>query len=168
MLAPPSWLRPVAVAGAGACAVWVVALVYPVVNGDHRNAPVASVETKAPSVETPSTATPPDAPAVSVAQGTSPVESGSELASESAAPRRASRPAATQARVEQPSDLATVASETPVQGFTGGSEIPGSGTGYVDEYITDQFYLDRGNGGSGTPSVTPVSGRPSDDVYIVF
>jgi hypothetical protein len=28
--------------------------------------------------------------------------------------------------------------------------------------------LERGNGGSGTPSVTPVSGRPSDDVYIIF
>jgi Putative zinc-finger len=49
-----------------------------------------------------------------------------------------------------------------------GSAIPNPDSRYIDEYITDQFYLDRGLGGSGSPSITPVSGRPSDDVYIVF
>jgi anti-sigma factor RsiW len=169
ILAPPAWLRPVAVAGAGACAVWVVALfVYPNVVPEQGTSPVASVETKEPSVvETPSTVAP-DAPAVSVAQRVAnPPESGAALASGAVTRERSKPSRASQPRVEDPS-MATVASETPVQGFTGGSEIPGPGAGYVDEYITDQFYLDRGNGGSGTPSVTPVSGRLSDDVYIIF
>ena len=167
ILAPPAWIRPAAVAGAGACAVWVVALfVYPNVNRTQGTVPVASVETQLPSsVESPSTVAP-EAPAATVAGDVSgPAESRSELASGAVTRERAQAPRASQPRVEDAS-VTTVASETPVQGFTGGSEIPA--TGYVDEYITDQFYLDRGNGGSGPPSVTPVSGRPSDDVYIIF
>lgn len=167
LLAPPTWLRPVAVAGAGACFVWVAAIfVYPHVNGDHNATPIASVEkkTQAPSpAESPSTVTP-DAPAVSVAQG----PGHADIASQAAPVTRDRATRTTTApRVEGPSGVVT-ASETPVQGFTGGAEIPNPAAGYIDEYITDQFYLDRGNGGSGTPGITPVSGRPSDDVYIVF
>jgi hypothetical protein len=42
-----------------------------------------------------------------------------------------------------------------------------NGAPYQDEYILDQFYLNRTNGSDRT-SIVPVTGRPSDDVYIVF
>jgi hypothetical protein len=41
------------------------------------------------------------------------------------------------------------------------------GAPYQDEYILDQFYLNRTNGSDRT-SIVPVTGRPSDDVYITF
>ena len=168
LLAPPAWLRPVAVAGAGACFVWVAAIfVYPHVNGDHKATSVAvETKTQTPSpAESPSTVTP-EVPAVSVAQGPSRADIASQPAPGTVMRDRATR-VTSAPRVEEPAGVVT-ASETPVQGFTGGSEIPSPAAGYIDEYITDQFYLDRGNGGSGTPSITPVSGRPSDDVYIIF
>jgi anti-sigma factor RsiW len=46
--------------------------------------------------------------------------------------------------------------------------VPNPGSRYEDEYITDQFFLERGLDGGNNPTVTPVSGRPSDDVYITF
>jgi anti-sigma factor RsiW len=162
-LLAPAWLRPVAVASAGACAVWVAALIAnPYLNPRKDTAPIAVIEAPAPSADAVSA----PSPEAGVAQGpTMPVESSTELAGLSVQPSRtASREASTRAEAPGP---ATASRETPAQGFTGG-ELPKPGAGYVDEYITDQFYLERGNGGTGTPSVTPVSGRPSDDVYIVF
>jgi hypothetical protein len=169
-LLAPAWLRPAAVAGAGACAVWIAALVAgPMFERGNGSHPVASVVTPAPSTtEAPAPAAQ-EIPAASVAQDSRPVsETGTDLASGSVPRTRTLPPATADRRAEEPSGLASASSETPAQGLTSGGEIPTSGTGYVDEYITDQFYLERGNGGSGTPSITPVSGRPSDDVYIVF
>lgn len=168
-LLAPAWLRPAAVAGAGACAVWIAALVSgPILERVNGTSTVASVSTPAPSTPEAPAPVAPDVPAVSMARDSQPVsETGTELASDAAPRTRSLPPATADRRAEQPSDLAAASSETPVQGLTSG-EIPTSGAGYVDEYITDQFYLERGNGGSGTPSVTPVSGRPSDDVYIIF
>ena len=40
-------------------------------------------------------------------------------------------------------------------------------TPYQDEYILDQFYLNRSSE-NGVHSIVPVTGRPSDDVYITF
>jgi anti-sigma factor RsiW len=162
-LLAPAWLRPVAVAGAGACAVWVAALIAnPFLNPRKDTAPIAAIEAPAPSADAVSAPSTTNDPEAGVVQGpTTPVAPGTELAGVSVQPSRtASREASTRAD-------ATASRETPAQGLTGG-ELPNPGAGYIDEYITDQFYLERGNGGSGTPSVTPVSGRPSDDVYIVF
>ncbi|HET9940718.1 MAG TPA: zf-HC2 domain-containing protein [Candidatus Eisenbacteria bacterium] len=46
--------------------------------------------------------------------------------------------------------------------------VPNPGARYEDEYITDQFILERGTDGGNNPTITPVSSRASDDVYITF
>ena len=50
---------------------------------------------------------------------------------------------------------------------TGADSARVNGAPYQDEYILDQFYLNRTNGSDRT-SIVPVTGRPSDDVYIIF
>lgn len=162
-LLAPAWLRPAAVAGAGACAVWVAALlvgsyVHPDGNGA---APTASVTIPSPTVVEAPAPSAPEAPSASVA------ESRTEVADRTVARPRPAAPVSEPVASES-AGLAAASREIPFEGFKGGSELPNPATGYVDEYITDQFYLERGNGGTGNPSVTPVSGRPSDDVYIVF
>ncbi|HSQ59380.1 MAG TPA: zf-HC2 domain-containing protein [Acidobacteriota bacterium] len=171
-LLAPAWLRPVAVAGAGACAVWIAALVAgPYLNPGDRTAPVAVV-TPAPSTGETSAPAGSDAPeGTSVAQGSvgpTRAPSSAELAGVTAPPSRPDLSASTRARTEEPADLATAPRETAGQGFAEGGDPSTPSASYVDEYITDQFYLERGNGGSSSPGITPVSGRPSDDVYIVF
>jgi hypothetical protein len=159
-LLAPAWLRPAAVAAAGACAVWIAAFVGGPMIDRYRDggSAIATIETPAPSTlrgDAPATAAP-EAPAVLMAEGPT------------ATPSTAAAPAPTRSRVEQPAGLASASRETPAQAFPSGEEASSPGAGYVDEYITDQFYLERGNGGSVTPGITPVSDRPSDDVYIVF
>jgi putative zinc finger protein len=172
-LLAPAWLRPVAVAGAGACAVWIAALVaYPVLHREDKPATVASGVT-AGSVTTqiaaPATTESADAPVVAA---NTPSDKAPSRSAEATAPSviesaRPLPPATADARPSQPSGLAVAPRQAPAQGFTNGGDPSNPSAGYVDEYITDQFYLERGNG-SVNPSVTPVSGRPSDDVYIIF
>jgi anti-sigma factor RsiW len=168
-LLAPAWLRPAAVAGAGACAVWVAAFFMgqfqPSGNGA---APTASVVTPPPPAAVAPAPGALETPSASVAVGPSPAsESRIEVADRPVAPPRRTAPAV-EPVASEPSGLAASPREMPFEGFTDAGDVPIAGSGYVDEYITDQFYLERGNGGSGNPSVTPVSGRPSDDVYIIF
>ena len=56
----------------------------------------------------------------------------------------------------------------PTPASSQGVAIPNPASRYDDQYITDQFFLERDLGGSNNPTITPVSDRPSDDVYITF
>jgi hypothetical protein len=47
------------------------------------------------------------------------------------------------------------------------STLPNGENRYQDEYISDQFYLNRGDQ-DGVHSIVPVSGQNTDDVYITF
>jgi len=60
-----------------------------------------------------------------------------------------------------------VDSQMPVASSASDSALPDPGARFQDEYILDQFYLDRGNN-RGAQSIVPVSGNSSDDVYITF
>lgn len=173
-LLAPAWLRPAAVAGAGACAVWIAALVaYPYLHHDEKAGTIASNVTKSETTPSAQSSAPavPDAPQVATASGATAVSAPErDLAARNAAaePARPVPPATADPRSVEPAGLAAAARGTDAEGFTSGTDPSKPAAGYVDEYITDQFYLERGNGGSGNPSVTPVSGRPSDDVYIIF
>jgi hypothetical protein len=39
---------------------------------------------------------------------------------------------------------------------------------YDDEYVTDQFIIERGLESTNNRTITPVSDRQSDDVFITF
>jgi len=163
-LIEPARLRPLFLAGAGACAVWIgVMLLNP--NGVLRRESVAT----APSLRTPSQSAP-----TTPSQEPSKVEVAS-LAAPSAGTETAQRQPG--ARTVSPSSTAhgpassgdTVDENvwpTPVSSQD--AAIPNPGSRYDDQYITDQFFLERDLGGSNNPTITPVSDRPSDDVFITF
>ena len=60
-----------------------------------------------------------------------------------------------------------VDSQMPVASSGSDSLLPDPGARFQDEYILDQFYLDRGTN-RGAQSIVPVSGNSTDDVYITF
>lgn len=156
----PARLRPVFLTGAAACAVWIAVLVMnPMQNaapgsGNSRLAqegasgPGVAPEAgptagpAAPTVETPA------APTGDVIASATPSRGASGAGLSTAGRAGAARPAAT-------------ASESADSARAGGN-VP-----YQDEYILDQFYLNR-SGEDGIHSIVPVTGRTTDDVYITF
>jgi hypothetical protein len=154
----PARLRPAFLTGAAACAVWIAMLVAP------RPDPTVTAR-HADGVPAPA----PAAPDANVAAaGSAPAETGRPSGSaagtavatrETPAERPAGRARSGRSLPEEPEwAQASVAQD---------SALPNPGARYVDEYILDQFYIDRGPEGQ-NPSVTPVSDHPSDDVDIVF
>jgi putative zinc finger protein len=155
----PARLRPVFLAGAAGCAVWVAfLLVNPIVRqaptlasrpGSAATAPdtrtARSSETAAPS------AIPAGSDVIASAPSVAPSAPPSAMAGTGPAPVRSDRraPDAVASRVSPAADSAA-----------------GNGS-YQDEYILDQFYLNRSSE-DGVHSIVPVTGRPSDDVYIIF
>ena len=165
-LIEPARLRPLFLAGAGACAVWIgVMLVGP--NGLNRHTNVADVT--APSPQTPGSSA-----ATTPSQEPSKVEVAS-LAPPSAGTGTAQRqPNARTVAPSSPSSGSTPSgdaldeSQWPTPASSQDAAIPNPGSRYDDQYITDQFFLERDLGGSNNPTITPVSDRPSDDVFITF
>lgn len=153
----PARLKPVFLAGAAGCAVWIAFLmVQPSLRPASEMArgiatPPAQEVASVPSGNTagvpaasPSTATslPVGSERVASAPRTAPASDGSAAsrkATMAQAPRASSNP-----------DSAAAPSSP-----------------YQDEYILDQFYLNHSSE-DGVHSIVPVTGRPSDDVYIVF
>ncbi|TMQ64808.1 MAG: hypothetical protein E6K79_07160 [Candidatus Eisenbacteria bacterium] len=165
-LMEPARLRPLFLAGAGACAVWIgVVLVNP--NGVNRHTNVAGVT--APSHLAPGSsvaATPSQEPSkVEVASLAAPF-AGTQTAPRQPNGRTGSRPSP--ARGSTQSGDALDESVWPTPASSQDAAIPNPGSRYDDQYITDQFFLERDLGGSNNPTITPVSDRSSDDVYITF
>ena len=167
-LLEPARLRPLFLAGAGACAVWIgVTLVNPY--GVIRRATVAGVTANSLKTPGPSAAIPPSTSQAKI-----------EVASLAALPAGV-RPVPGQRQptgrtVSQSSHAPGVTPSgdtldendwpTPAPGL--GAAIANPASRYDDQYITDQFFLERDLGGPNNPTITPVSDRPSDDVYITF
>jgi anti-sigma factor RsiW len=168
-LLEPARLRPLFLAGAGACAVWIGVMVLSP-NGflQRPNLADATAPSSPGSVQTPDQTIVTSPP---LSQEPSKVEVAS-LAAPSAGrePAPAARQAGSKAsptrglnasgEVLDESDWPTA----PTQDLA----VPNPGSRYDDQYITDQFFLERDPGGSNNPTITPVSDRPSDDVYITF
>jgi anti-sigma factor RsiW len=154
LLAPLS-LRPVLAVGAAAIAIGIgVLTIHP-----GRQAPSQSVASAAKSGPGDASRGAMSAP-VTVAQGVTP-PSASAPAQGNVATRRAPLPAQTEvARAAAPSPDGSVPAEA--QGAQGDRLEPQ----YQDEYILDQFLLERSGDGQ-NPAVVPVNdtGR---DVYITF
>jgi anti-sigma factor RsiW len=165
-LLEPARLRPLFLAGAGACAVWIgVMLVNP--NGVNRRANVADVT--APSLQTPgqSTATTPSQePSKIEVASLAPPSAGTETAQRQ--PNARTVPQSSTGRAATPSGDALDENVWPTPASSQDVAIPNPGSRYDDQYITDQFFLERDLGGSNNPTITPVSDRPSDDVFITF
>jgi anti-sigma factor RsiW len=144
----PARLRPVFLTGAAACVAWIA---FVMVNPAHTpEGPV--VAGRAPS-QAATNAPASDVTAMGPVSITPSLPAGSEtIASAPRTERTSTRDEAVRtasARTES-ADSARV-----------------NGAPYQDEYILDQFYLNRTNGSDRT-SIVPVTGRPSDDVYIIF
>jgi anti-sigma factor RsiW len=154
-LLPPLRLRPVLAAGAGACAL---ALAFAMFHSGSTPTGPAKDQTIA-NVAPPRT-TSPTAPAPAA------VTPSQELA---AAPVHRTE---TPGRLKR-SDVQVIQSPLALEGVP----LPGDSSRaagrplspqYQDEYILDQFYLERAPT-SGDPSMVPASGNPNDgDVYIEF
>ncbi|MGE5174747.1 MAG: zf-HC2 domain-containing protein [Hyphomicrobiales bacterium] len=171
----PSRLRPVFLAGAAVCAAWIaVLLVHPPTDSIGpsiadlmKASPSANHKPDVASSNAGSDATTPPAPA-SVNAAPEAARSGGTTAT-TVAERNATPDAA--ARVATPAgaggDYAWADHEMPVQVTGVDSTLPNAGDRYQDEYILDQFYLNRTDQ-DGVHSIVPVSGNNADDVYITF
>lgn len=168
----PARLRPLFLAGATVCAVWIsVLLVQP--HGIGPNPRIARNTEIPPSVnQTPAVAssdagkdaaTPP-APAPANA---APEAARSALASASRTGAPGPAPGAASRMASAPAGYAWADHDVPMNESAVDSTKPGAATPYQDEYILDQFYLNRSDQ-DGVHSIVPVSGQNTDDVYITF
>jgi len=161
-LLEPARLRPLFLAGAGACAVWI-GVMFVNTNGIFQMARATkpSSATSQPVAVTPPAPTPSKTDVASAA-----VPSAGATSVVAQGPRAGAAKAST--------SRGSTASEGPDEGewlvppSTQDAAIPNPGSRYDDQYITDQFFLEKDFGGSGNPTITPVSDRASDDVFITF
>ena len=150
-----AWLKPVFLSGAAACALYIAFLVggaYLASPSSVAKSPTASSATIARVMPPAKTVAPSTTPATARVAPAPVVPSNDVVAS--APTRRAS--AGTSATSPSRNGANTPDSANAVQSAP-----------YQDEYILDQFYLNR-SGEEGVHSIVPVSGRPTDDVYITF
>lgn len=145
----PARLRPVFLTGAAACVAWIAFLMV-------NPAPNPMVAGRAPSPAATANA-PSSGGSDRVAMG--PVSTAPALPAESETIASAPRTERTSTRDEA---VRTASART-----ESADSARVNGAPYQDEYILDQFYLNRTNGSDRT-SIVPVTGRPSDDVYIIF
>lgn len=152
-LLAPARLRPVYLAGAGVCAVFLAVLVSPVGNGWMRpNHPAPPSSASRTREAAPLAQAAPDTPALSAPIRTEP---SAPSAGRAAAP--AERRTSVVANASQPASA--------VRDSTVDDQIQRQL--YNDEIIHDQFYLERGRQGQ-DPTVVPVNETADDGVYIVF
>lgn len=144
-------IRPFALAGAGASAVLIASFAV--------NHPLfhtfASHPTKAPETQA---AVPAPAPTPAV----------TEVASSNTTPQSVAPAPGAKASVKSDAGYAWADRSVRTSSSIPDTTVPNPGARYDDEYITDQFFLERGTDGGNNPTITPVSSSASDDVYITF
>lgn len=143
-------IRPFALAGAGASAVLIASFAI----NHNPFTTMANRATKAPQTQAALPVPVPAAQSTEIASSTTP---------EPAAPA----PGA-QASVKSDAGYAWADHNVRTSTSIPDTTVPNPGARYEDEYITDQFFLERGTDGGNNPTITPVSSRASDDVYITF
>jgi hypothetical protein len=173
-LLEPAKLRPLFLAGAGACAVWI-AVVLAAPHGFFHRVDQTGIAVK-PSLES----TPNSNRSLASAPKGSPDASQQVVASLQSSSGRNAMTVAGHGAEGVSRSLTTPIRSASAPGYVWAdgefhssrtaqdSTIPNPGSRYDDEYITDQFFLQRGLEASKTPAITPVSDRASDDVYIEF
>jgi len=148
-LLEPARLRPLFLAGAGACAVWIgVMLVNP--NGVNRRANVADVT--APSLRTPgqsAATTPSQEPSKIEVASLAPPSAGTETAQRQPNARTGSQ--SSTGRAATPSGDAFDENVWPTPASSQDVAIPNPGSRYDDQYITDQFFQPDDNARLGSP-----------------
>lgn len=145
-------LRPFALVGAGASAVLIASFAMNAFHGGQSATPIAKTSTPPPAVQT-----------------VTPEVAATDVATSPAAPSKAPSTGAPPAVASDASSgYAWADHRVRASSSIPDTTVPNPGSRYEDEYITDQFFLERGLDGGNNPTVTPVSGRPSDDVYITF
>ncbi|HEY6573167.1 MAG TPA: zf-HC2 domain-containing protein [Candidatus Eisenbacteria bacterium] len=163
----PERLRPVFLVGASACAIFVAVFLF--------NGGMSSHETKTPAVAERSTGAPASdgtsasqtAPALSaatetpvVAPSTTTLASAVPDVARSAAPRRGDA-----------NGIVEIADRViPTNRAELDSAVPNPDAQFVDEYVNDRFYLQRGGvvADPNQSSLVPVTDKGSDGVYIEF
>jgi anti-sigma factor RsiW len=167
----PARLRPLFLAGAGACAVWI-AVILAGPNGMLRGSDAARIAdaTSAPKA---TAAAPSGSDAAKMAASSSgpgsPAQDRPHVALQSS--RTTPKTQAASSKAQRESDASGYAwadEEWSAKKAGQDSVIPNPDSRYDDEYVTDQFILERGFEGSNNRTITPVSDRPSDDVFITF
>lgn len=165
----PARLRPLFLAGAGACAVWIgVMLVNPSV---LQRANLARVPDVSPRTSAPAVSQPLEAGLAASKVDIASLAAPSAESSTAAARRRAGQTASSPSRGSTAPGAAIDESDWPVPPSTQqDAAISNPESRYDDQYITDQFFLEKDFGGSNNnnPTITPVSDHASDDVFITF
>lgn len=168
----PARLRPVFLAGAAVCAVWISTLLIHPGTGDLRPQVARNPAETSPSANHPPEIASSDAsrdaasPAAPTRMNTTPGTARTVVA---AAPSvTASKRNGTAAPTGATGDYAWADDQVPMNASGVDSmDSNHSGTKYQDEYILDRFYLNRSDQ-NGVHSIVPVSGQSADDVYITF
>lgn len=155
-LLEPERLRPIFLTGALACAAWIAVLLVNS-NGFFRD-PGPIAQSKAPTA---------------VLSGNEVASIGPSIAASPTGAVDTTPPRPNPARATDSRGTGIAAPVVPAQEQSMAEtrhepSIPNPGSRYVDEYITDQFYIERGIDDPGRSTITPVSDHPSDDVYIIF
>lgn len=163
----PERLRPVFLAGASACAVFVaVVLIQGAPRTDETKAPAVAERSTGAAPGVPATASP-TAPVLSAADETPTVAPpATTLASAVSAGVRATAP-----RRGDANGIVEIADRViPTNRVEIDSALPNPDAQFVDEYVTDQFFLQRGGVISDPQqsSLVPVTDKGSDGVYIEF
>ncbi|MGH7680893.1 MAG: anti-sigma factor family protein [Candidatus Eiseniibacteriota bacterium] len=152
----PARLRPVFLAGAGACAIWIAAVLVGSNSPFHAASPELASQT-APAAPAQVVTTPEVASAPATKQNPAVI---------------ASQPKATKASRSQASGAGEpgYALADPGTPAMAGRDtvISNPGNRYDDEYVNDQFIIQRGFQDTNNRTITPVSDQKSDDVFIVF
>jgi hypothetical protein len=167
-LLAPVRLRPALMAGAAACAlvVGVLYVQHPEPNGNAG----PSIASTNPTAAAPSEAVPSPSEATP-ALVDAPPTSGTvapELLASRPNPATAQRP---RAAADPANGVIEIVDRAALgRGTVLEPALPNPNALFTDEYVTDQFYLQRGQpaGATSQPSAVPVSGQGSDDVYIEF
>jgi len=163
----PERLRPVFLVGASACAVFVAALLFqgaqrpdesksPALAERSASAPAGAPEAASPTAPAPSAAA--ETPAVTPPATT--LASAVPAVTRTTAPRRG-----------DPNGIVEIADRVvPTNRAELDSALPNPDAQFVDEYVTDRFFLQRGGVVSDPQqsSLVPVTDKGSDDVYIEF
>jgi anti-sigma factor RsiW len=166
----PQALRPVLLASASACAVLVAAMVFHVGPFQGSTNP-GTTGVAANGAAVPNGATP--APEIATAPSNAEIVSVPAPTTLAAAPTKAT-PKADRASSQSAAGgngIVEIADRVVPSTHAGlDSTLPNPNSQFVDEYVTDHFFLQRGqtNSDPQQPSLVPVTDKTAHDVYIEF
>jgi anti-sigma factor RsiW len=159
-------LRPVFLGGAAVCALWIGVIVMHPDAYFPKSGTVANRETGAANTNPTDTGSLASSGGASATPGTESAPAAPAFGPRSAlaSSEKTAAPPSKRVSTKPGEEFQWADSHVPVA--SGGSDSAVADPGFQDEYILDQFHLDRGD--RGTQSIVPVTGNASDDVYITF